>query len=242
MSKSQHTIASEIRVELRSILRQLKYLRTPIQRFQRDPAKGDDVPRFHAMFDLQQRESIFGLRLGECNKVMLPDEQIIDSILELAKSTWHLKDRLRQWTNLTSSSHGVNRAAVEEWAKKSPELLICCDLTNEKKHGDNENRSGCKPTLAEVEFDTSQSGQIEYYCDRAIGAKELVVSNPVPITYRIPVWPDGGREVPIGEAIEIIERAMKHWVPLVRKLGLLDMVDPETLALRQALNDLMTRA
>lgn len=235
--KSQITIASEIRVELRSILRQLRDLRTPIQRFERDTTRGADQPQYYVMFDMQPRLSITGLRL-RTRMMSLPDERIIDSVLELAKSIWHLKDRLQQWVKVGSPlvRRGLDRSGIETWAKQSLDLLVCCDLANEKKHGGNENRSRQHPTVGQVEFDTSDSGIIEYYCDGATGTKELIVSNPVPIQFAVPVNSSTEKKV-IGEAIDIMERAFKHWVELIRRLGLLDSSDPESLALRRLLHE-----
>jgi hypothetical protein len=237
MAKSPQTIASEIRVELRSILRQLHDLRAPIRRFERDLRRGTADPQYYVMFDMHPRLSITGLRL-RTKMMSLPDERIIDAVLEVAKSVWHLKDRLQQWVRVCSplARHGMDRDGIESWAKQSTNLLVCSDLANEKKHGRNENRSGKRPIVAQVEFDTSKSGTIEYYCDGAIGTKELIVENPVPIAFRVPVTSQVDNAI-IGEAIEMIQRAFQHWMPLIQKLGLLDLSDPQTLALRSLLRD-----
>ena len=238
MAKLPESIASEIRVELRSILRQLRDLRTPIQRFERDRNKGPNDPQYYVMFDMQPRMSITGLRL-RTKMMSLPDERIIDDVLDLAKSVWHLKDRLQQWVKVASPSarHGVDREGIEVWAKQSSELLLCSDLANEKKHGGCENRSRKRPSVAQVEFDTSASGVVEYFCDGAIGTKELIVSNPVPIGYRIPVTSRVDNAA-VGDAVQIIEQAFLHWLPLIRRIGVLDLTDPQTLALRSALSHL----
>ncbi|NIA22501.1 MAG: hypothetical protein GWP05_11190 [Anaerolineaceae bacterium] len=219
-------IASDIRVELRSILRQLEDLCRPIARFERlsNPEVGQ--PEWYVHFDDRPRRRIHGMRFRS-GSVELPDERITDAVLSLAESVWHLKDRLRQWTKARCLPD-----SVENHAKLSPELLICADLANWKKHGRHKDRSGQNPRLGLVRFDTSRSGAIEFFWQGATKDKELLVTDRVPLSFTVPVeaGEDGGE---LGDAVTLLAKAMDHWKPLIDQLGVLDDGDRESAAMRE---------
>jgi hypothetical protein len=50
-------------------------------------------------------------------------------VFELAKSVWQLKDRLKLWVKAQGLA-----VDVEGHAMANPNLLVCADLANWKKH------------------------------------------------------------------------------------------------------------
>jgi len=71
------------------------------------------------------------------------------------------------------------------------------------------------------------------YYDGATKQQELLVSNPVPIPFRIDVVDPS--EVVLGNSTGIIRDGFDHWLPLVEKLGVLAGAGKEDLALREVL-------
>ncbi|MCY2931839.1 MAG: hypothetical protein NTV86_20570 [Planctomycetota bacterium] len=217
---------AEIRAELRSIVRQLEDLRHPIGRFEELPDPTEGQPTLYVHFDDRPRRRINGLRI--CTpSVALPDERITDAVLSTAQGIWHLKDRLMQWCKV----HGCPED-VEVYARQSPDLLVCADLANRKKHGRHENRSGCDPRLGVIKFDTSQSGVIELFYDGATKEKGLLVTEPRPLSFSIPVLAADDK-TEIGDALGILAGGLQHWKTLIRKVGILEGTDPETVAVKQ---------
>ena len=221
-------IAAEIRNELRSILRQLGDLRRPLDRFERLTNPNPGQPSLYVHFDDRPRRRIGGLRI-QTEKLVLPDERIADAVLSLAKSVWHLKDRLHQWARANSLT-----VDIEAHARNYPDLLICADLANWKKHGRSGNFSKCKPRLDIVHFDTSGAGVIELFYEGATKDKELLVSNPVPIPWKIPILVHDGTER-LGDAVAIIAQAFEFWGLLIDQIGVLNRTDRETSVLRREL-------
>jgi len=231
MLADSNEIAGQIRQELRGVLRLWKDLRTPIERFEPFRATPGDPYRYYVQFDVRPRRRIKGLQIG-LKSLSVPDERIQDQVLEFAKAVWQLKDRLRQWAKAVGA-----RSDVEVTAKKNTSLLVCSDLANLKKHGRCENRSGLNPHLGTVRFDTSESGMVEFFYDGATKEKELIVSRPVPIPFRVDVKTHDGSDV-LGDAVEIIADAFKAWLPVIEELGVLSADDPETRRLRELLRPL----
>ena len=156
-----------------------------------------------------------------------PDERIFGLVLELAKGLWHLKDRLHQWSRV----HGQGED-VDAYARSNADLRLCADLANWKKHGRSENVSGRSPRLEFVKFDTSRCGMVEYFYNGATKQKELLVTNPVPIPFAIPVF-EGQGESEIGDCLGITSRALTYWLPLLQRLKVLDGENPEAVELRK---------
>lgn len=222
--RNSDEIATRIRSELRSILRVRRDLYTPLQRFEpiTDP---DGRTRYYVLFDMNRRKAIQGLKLGGLNQLKLPDEVIHDRVMEFAKAVWHLKDYLNQFAKATKQLVDLKRIADQ-----SPYLLIAADLANKKKHGRNNNRSQLHPHLDLVAFDTSKSGQIEFYYDGSMKEKELIVSNPVPIPFSVDILIHDGNVV-LSDARDIINKALLDWLPVIQELGILSDDDSETKAL-----------
>jgi hypothetical protein len=223
-SPSKSKIASEIRVELRSILRQLDDLRKPIRKFDKLPHSRPGQPSYYVHFGGHSHRIINGGR--RFSSLGLPDERITDAVLSLAMSVWHLKDRLHQWKKASALKEDV-----EGYAKTCMELLVCADLANWKKHGCSGTKSGCNPRLGVVHFDTSRSGVTGLFYNGANKTKELLVTNPVPIPFEIPVL-KGNEEETLGTAAVLIAKAFEHWKPLIKRIGVLDSQDRESMALR----------
>jgi hypothetical protein len=178
--------------------------------------------------DRPRRTIIGGLRIQTAD-LALPDERIADAVLGLAKSVWHLKDRMHQWVRAKNLP-----VDIEAYARGCPDLLICGDLANWKKHGRSQNVSGCNPRLDVVHFDTSRSGVIEFFYDGATKEKELLVSNQISIPWVIPVQVHDG-VTRLGDAVDIIAHAFEFWRSLIGQVGVLRGQDPETMALRAEL-------
>lgn len=227
-NRSSDQIASEIRTELRGILRIRRDLYTPIGRF--DPiSESSGGLRYYVVFDLHERKIIHGLKMNSVVSLKLPDEAIRDRILEFAKAVWHLKDRLHAFAK--STKQAVDMDAI---ANGSNSLLIVADLANKKKHGQSGKRSQFNPCLDGVVFDTSNSGPVEFFYDGALKEKELIVTNPVPIAFSVSVLNQDNNNV-LGDARDIINKAFFDWLPVIKKLGILKQDDPETRALRSIL-------
>jgi hypothetical protein len=226
MSKPQR-IMDEIRTELLSIIRRRNDLERPLSSFAEVASKPAGTPRFYVLFDQNPRLVINGLIIST-KKLCLPDIRILDEVFAYAKSVWHLKDRLK--ASVRSQKLKID---VEDVGEQSPDLLVCADLANWKKHGANRNRSGLNPRLEQVEFDTSRSGQLELYYDGATKQKELLVENTEPIPFKVEVLTDGGKTH--GNAIPLIWRGFKRWIPTIEKAGVLNGLDRQTLHLRDQL-------
>jgi hypothetical protein len=225
--RSLERIAAEIRAELRSILRTREELRKPLSDFQLDQRRPPNVPRYYVAFDRRPRRPVQGLRCNAAS-LTLPDERITDEVLHLAKSLWHLKDRLHQWVKATDMG-----ADVDAWWQGSTELRIAADLANQKKHGRHQNQSQLSPYLSEVTFDTSQCGMLELFYDGSMKDKELLVSLPNPIPFSIRVLAGGSGA--IGDVVAILDAAFRHWLPLIQRCGILAGADPESAKLKETL-------
>jgi hypothetical protein len=106
----------------------------------------------------------------------------------------------------------------------------------QKKHGRNANRSKLNPRVGLVRFDTSQSGFVEIYYDGAMKDKELIVTNPTPIPFRVEIT-NGEEGATIGDALDLVNKAFSEWITPIKKLKVLDDNGPESDALRSILFD-----
>jgi hypothetical protein len=221
-------ISQELRAELRSIICQFIDLRKPFDIFEVEPDRSSDGPRYYVNFTRRAHRKFTGLKLAGLGTLYTPSERITDAVCSVAKSVWHLKDRLHQWTKATNS-----QGDADAWSKTSEHLLVCSDLANWKKHGRHENRSKLSPRLTQVAFDTSRSGPIEMFYDGAIKEQELLVTNPVPIAYRVEMEYSDGRAIP--DAVDVIHLGFRHWIPFIQKHRILEGDNPETKVLRETL-------
>jgi hypothetical protein len=179
-------------------------------------------------FDSTPHREVTGLRINS-RQMSFPVETISDRVASLAGSVWHLKDRLNHYAKATEP-----KADSEAWANSDRNLQICGDIGNHKKHGHNTNHSGLNPRLVpEIFFDTSRSGLVEFYYDGATKHRELLVSNLVPIPFRVDIA-DGTSAV-IGDAASVIRAGFDHWLPLIRQLGILAGTGRDDIALRKVL-------
>jgi len=202
---SPNIMLEQIYTELRSIVRQRSHLRRPINGFVLIEGIPEGQPRFRVAFDSCPRKNIKGLKVF-VEKLVLPDEKIIDDVLAFAKSIWHLRDRLIIWTKLKNSDLDIRK-----YAKENVNLMICADLANKKKHGRAENRSGFNPELKiEIEFDTSRNGVLEFFYDGLLREKELLVSIPEPIPYRVEILRGDGNSL-ADDAVNFISEAFDYW-------------------------------
>lgn len=162
----------------------------------------------------------------QVNELQLPDERISDLASSCAKAIWHIKDRLKIWCKDLSLKDDV-----EEHAGASPDMLICADLANWKKHGKNRNRSKCNPQFGLVNFDTSGAGIIELFYDGATKRKELLVSNPLPLPFSIPVIASPNSSE-IGDAVDIFTAALEWWKPFMTRLRVFEGNAPDVKSIR----------
>ena len=219
----------EIKFELRSIIRQRDHLRRPISFFQTIDNVPQDQPRYRVIFDTSSPKPISGLKISS-KLIRLPDEKIIDDVLNYAKSIWHLKDGLKSWVKLKSIS-----CDIEKIVSNNMFLMICSDLANRKKHGQSKNRSGVYPKLKEeVEFDTSQNGVLEFYYNGRRKEKELIVSNRVPIPYRVEILKEDGT-VFSDNAVMYLTKAFYSFLPVIDKIDFWGN-DPESKEIRLLIN------
>jgi len=206
MPKSKITpekIAEDIRIELRSILRQKQELSKPIGWFRLINSIPEGKPRYFVVFDKSEFRHIKGLQTN-IKELGLPDEGIWDSITNFAMGVWHLKDRLHQWIKINGIK--VNAESVVD---DSLNLKVCADIANSKKHGRSSNRSGLSPTLSLVKFDTSNSGTIEFYYEGDIKNKILLVTNPIPIPYTVDIMINNEQGT-LGNAVKYFSQA-SNW-------------------------------
>lgn len=226
--RSPERIGGEIKTETRNILNNLCELLRPIDRFYTSSERPVGVPRHFVCFDNTPHREVMGLRTKTL-KMSFPVETITDRVALLAASVWHLKDRLNHYAKITNAG-----ADCEAWANSDRNLQICGDIGNYKKHGHNQNHSGVNPRLvSEVVFDTSRSGLLEFYYDGATKQRELLVSNPIPIPYRVDVA-DGAGTI-IGDAATIIRIGFDYWLPMIHQLGVLAGNGRDDAALRDVL-------
>ena len=227
--RSRERIADEIKAELRSILHHLCELLRPLGHFYTSPDRPIGIPQHFVCFDRSVHHEVTGLR-SRAIRLTFPVESITDRVALTAAAVWHLKDRLNHYAKVTGST-----ADSTAWANRSRNTQICGDIGNHKKHGHSQNFSGLSPRLAEeVVFDMSQSGMSEFYYNGATKLGELLVTNPVPIPYRVDVLDSAGAF--LGNAADIIREGFDHWLPLIDQLGVLDGTGKDDLALREILD------
>jgi len=211
----EEDIVNEVGIELRSILRQNKLLKAPICHFQPLSNIPKNEPKYQVVFDKLPPKKIKGLKT-KVNKIKMPDEKISDDVLNFAQSVWHLKDRLKLWARSNNISFDVEKTISESFP-----LLVCSDIANRKKHGGADNRSGISPRLDDtIEFDTSQNGTIEFSTEGIWNQKELIVTKPSPIPWKVKILKKD-KSIFSNNAVEYIFEAFKYWIPIIDKLGVL---------------------
>ncbi|MCH8823863.1 MAG: hypothetical protein IH984_10185 [Planctomycetes bacterium] len=184
---------------------------------------------------MNPRRIVNGLRISP-KTISLPNERIRDSFFHYAKAIWHLKDRLVIWAQVTGIARDLKNAKslIHAIPGGCLELRICTDLANKKKHMQNQNRSGLKPDLSEVQFDTSKCVPIELYFDGATKQQEILVTIPSPIGYSLNVITDPDQTV-FGNAIEVMKTGFNSWLPLIDDMEVLADDNPETQSLLRIL-------
>lgn len=122
----------------------------------------------------------------------------------------------------------------EDYAEGKPDLLICCDLANEKKHATlrrKKGRSGLAPQLGilskgepmygAVAFDTRKNGMVEFAYSGKTRAHRFWVTQVVGIPFRTEILIARKRGVGSkGDAVEFIFNAFKQCQPLMKRLGI----------------------
>lgn len=202
-------LASAIKGELRSIIRQWDKLHKPLRCLEKVSNLSEGSPR----------NRIEGAQ--SC-------EEIEELILRFAGSVWHLKDRLKLWIiakdlklRETAPSGVQTEISIEKMAGKSLNLLLCADLYNMKKHGKlDRSRTTYSPILNGVSFDTRKSGVIGFKYDGASHTGDILVTNPEPVPYRVEILSGDGK-TDFGDAVVIITCGFGYWITFVRQLGIL---------------------
>jgi hypothetical protein len=230
-SATSARIAQQIHSDLRVALRLRDELSTPLNSFLLDPGRPVGRPRFFVVFDTNPRKlGVQGLIVGGIQTLQLDDEPIINKTLEFAGKVWHLKDKLAKYAKAKQIPLNVD-AHVNQHER----LCIIADLSNANKHGENKNRSGLKPEILQVRFDTSKSGGIELFLDGASQDKEVIVAKKVPIPFTVDLHV--ADNVVFGDAVQIISDALSNWLPIIEQTGLLaDGSDRLVTHLRDRLN------
>jgi hypothetical protein len=222
----EHVI-QQIREDLRAALRLRDELKRPIRHFALDPARPLGKPRHFVLFDLEAPKNVNGLQV-RLKRLGLYDERIIGKTLELAGKVWHLKDKIAKVAKARKLPLNV-----DDHVNASKALTIVADLSNANKHGENRNRSGLRPHIELVIFDTSQNGKVELFYDGATKEKELLVEKRQPIPFTVELRVNNGAV--FGDAVQIIDDALTDWLPLVEQLKLLWPDNREVRHLREQL-------
>ena len=231
MSSHDTDLCQEIIREVRAIFRLRDDLRSPITSFTKFERRDGNGPSFYIDFDSRPHMLITGLQIG-MKLFALPDERIQDLTLEACKAVWHLKDRLKMMA--TANGSGID---VETLAAKSDSLLLCADLANRKKHGENKNRSTKDPRCGLVKFHFADCGVIELYYDGATGHKEVIVERPVPIHFHVTIASGDDTEL-YEDAVTLIEDALRAWTPTIYSLNFLEADDRSASHIRSLLDSL----
>jgi hypothetical protein len=209
---SQHTekLASEIKIELRSIIRQWDKLHKPLR-----CSEKINAPKGSPSYRIEEAHSY---------------EELQELVLRFAGSVWHLKDRLKLWVEAkglvlreTASNGKKEKTSIEAIAKKSPNLLLCADLYNTKKHSELDGpRTKYTPILNGVSLDTSKSGVIGIkYDGKESKTGDIVTTNPEPVPWHIEILSGDGKYC-FGDAVVVVTRGFGYWIPIIRQLGILD--------------------
>ena len=216
MSQSTENLASEIKEELRSIIRQWDKLHKPLR-----CSEKVNVPEGSPCYRIEGAQSY---------------EELQELVLRFAGSVWQLKDRFKSWVTVKglklreAESNGKQgktyigkeaKDVIEKEAGKSLNLLLCADLTNTKKHGKlNRPRTKYLPILNGISLDTQRSGVIGIKYDGASKSGDIVAANPEPVPCRIEILSGDGKYC-FGDAVVVITRGFGHWTPFIRQLGVL---------------------
>jgi hypothetical protein len=228
MSSSAEVAASELRVALREVLRHLDATARPLDRFHPLQGRSSTEARFAVQFDDRPPRQMIGLKMT-VQRLRLPDERILGTVLALVQGVWHLKDYLKRWAVATGQ-----RVNIETEASRHQELMLVADLANRRKHGENRNRSDLDPRVNLVEFCLGKNGVVELSYDGASKDKALWVSVAHPIPWRVLVT-QGPEGRVVGDAVVIATLALRRWIELMHDIGVLDGDDPETEYLRAEL-------
>jgi hypothetical protein len=219
--QSKEKIATGLRVELRSVIRQWEKLRHPL-------SLGEIVPRPES----SPRHRVKGVQSYE---------DLQERVVQFAGSVWQLKDRFKLFVEAAKLElrdwDAIGRdvpTTIEEQAAKWMPLMLCADLYNAKKHGENRNRSGVDPVVSGVHLDTSTSGILGIWYDGARKIGDILTTNATPVPWGIEILSSDGT-YSFGDAVVVVTRAFHYWFPFVRQLGVMDAQDPEWQALLEDL-------
>lgn len=203
-------MATEIRKELRGILRRMDDLRRPMA-VELVAGVPEGEPRY-----LLRKASAY--------------EAIQEDVITLAGMVWHLKDRLKRWM---AASQLACSPTIEELAERNKPLLVCADLIDSKKHGGGSNRSGYAPRVGGISFRPNGVMAIRY--DGALKAGDIRVINADPIPYTVEIVTGDGKGT-FGPAIDVICNAFEQWRVVVGNIDLLGGSDAESVQLRRLLD------
>jgi hypothetical protein len=218
---SSAAIGNKIKAALRSIIRDWQSLHSPLF--------VDNVP-----VDVLSGSHRFRVPAAESA------EELQERVIQFAGRVWQLKDGLIKWLKVSPAlkinfrdslgrtvTGGGGASAVktiEDIAKLSLPLLLCADLYNTHKHYDDCDRSRYQPFLNGVQFDTSRAGVLAIRFDGARQLGELMVENKTPVPLRIEIH-SRNQQVCFGDAIVIVGRAFRHWLSIIRSMGILSASD-----------------
>ncbi len=208
-------IATEIKQELRGILRRIDELKMPF------------TPEF-----VESRPDGNRFRIRHATSY----ERIHEDICTLAGMVWHLKDRIGRWFSATGRQV---EPSLEDLAASNTALCVCADLIDSKKHGGGCNRSGHSPKLNGLKL--APNGPVQFRYDGALKVAEIHVPSDDPIPYVVQIVSAEGHvfaddnDVPIN-AIDLICTAFDCWNQLLAQTMLLSDSNPEDSKLFKMLN------
>ena len=201
-SQPTENLANEIKVELRSIIRQWDKLHKPLR-----CSEKVNIPEGSSYYRIEGAQSY---------------EEFHELLLCFAGSVWQLKDRFKLWVKTKGSDGKQVQTSIEKMVEKSLNLLLCADLYNIKKHGKLKYpRTHYAPILNSISFNTSKSGVIGInYDGQASKTSDIVATNPEPVPYRVEILSGDGKYC-FGNAVVVITRGFGHWIPFIIQSGIL---------------------
>jgi len=208
-SQPTENLANEIKVELRSIVRQWDKLHKPLR-----CSEKVNVPEGSSYYRIEGAQSY---------------EEFHELLLRFAGSVWQLKDRFKLWVKTkglelrdTISDGKQVQTSIEKMVEKSLNLLLCADLYNTKKHGKLKYpRTNYAPILNGISLNTSKSGVIGInYDGQASKTGDIIATNPEPVPCRVEILSGDGKYC-FGDAVVVITRGFGYWIPFIIQSGIL---------------------
>lgn len=225
-------VAQELRSELRRAFRKLDDLSSPIRLFVNHPHQSP--PRPHLVACVLGPPRLYLQNGVNTRHLAYPDERIQDLCFDFARCVWHLRDRFVSWYK---SDPTLNEKKLNKYLHSRPDILVCSDLINWKKHGLIGEKSGQMPHVGGVHFDLSNSGIVDACYDGAAKEACITVSIPEPISFSVDIVDSAicdpysiippSPESIIDDAYTLFRRALLEYKQIANESGILNGADRE---------------